>query len=702
MYANDVLVLSNLGKGVVHMKHMRLLQYRLLHTTSRQLRDIQLRDIDSAQTQADLLVERCAALARRDNPEEQQRIAHLRQLWTSYKRLSQDYTVAISDLRMARADALLSGDLLSLGQRMNAESDQLFDLCDAAAARHAENVGDIALGGRIFIVIAVLMGFALYLVLWQSVSRRVMQPAKDIQDALSTMAAGPLANLQAGMNALSEGDFSRCVDTEMPRLEVRSEDEFGTTARAINLLCDRVDSIASSYGHAREALDELVTILSSAAPNHSSVPGDEAHPIRSIRNATDAIDTVLAHQSDLEALAFEANRLAEEANALTRAKSDFLANMSHELRTPMNGVLGAADLLSESTLDADQTELVDIIRSSGGLLLAIVNDVLDFSKVEAGKLTLESVPFDPAEVLTVTHRAFRAEAEKKGITLQLTVIGESAAVCGDPLRLRQVATNLVGNAIKFTPEGHVLMRCTTTRLSEAVATVRLEVEDTGIGIDPDSLAKIFDHFTQGDGSTTRKFGGTGLGLAITKELVAAMDGTMSVTSVPGIGSTFSVDLTLPLAVDDEQEQADPLSPVEPATLNGRSVVRTEGPIRVLVAEDNPVNQTVASRILRTGGYEAVAVANGRLALEMLGCETFDIVLMDWHMPEMDGLEATRAIRDSGQLWSTIPIIALTANAMESDRITCLKAGMDDYISKPFLINAFLETIGKWTGRREAA
>jgi len=706
IYDNDVLVLSNLGKAVVHMKHMRLIQYRLLnstdpdydrlHTRSPELQSEQRVEIARAESRADALLALCVPAAGSDP-----RMARLRSLWAQYKERSTVFSDAIAANNRDRANDLLSRELMLLGQSMNRASDDVFNEFDAAAARHAAAVHDLAFRGRVFFVAALIVALAMNVAVWWSVNRFVVKPAREVRDALDHLATGPLESLQRCMVAFSEGDFSQEVSTDMPRLEIQSSEEFDMAARAINLLSDRIDSIAAAYGHAREALDELVVVLSTAAPDSFEDLTDDGRPIRSIRHATGAIDNVLAHQADLEALAYEANRLAEESSALVKAKSEFLANMSHELRTPMNGVLGAAELLSDSDLDGEQKELLDIIRSSGSLLLSIVNDVLDFSKLEAGKMVFDAEPFDPAEVAWETRRTFEVAAAKKGLRLALKVEGEDLLFYGDAMRLRQIATNLIGNAIKFTTDGSVSIRCSRAVAGPALGSFRLSVEDTGIGMDSAVLDTIFDHFTQADASTTRRYGGTGLGLAISKRLVESMGGTLSVQSEPGKGSKFIVDLVLPLAAAEGEDHSEMLA-LAASGLQTTMTPDSHGPIRVLLAEDNPVNQIVGTKILTSRGYEVVTVLNGVEALEILGRERFDLILMDWHMPKMDGLEATRAIRKSDQPWRSVPIIALTANAMDGDRATCLAAGMDDYISKPFQIEELLGVVEKWIARRHAA
>ena len=369
-----------------------------------------------------------------------------------------------------------------------------------------------------------------------------------------------------------------------------------------------------------------------------------------------------------------AKSIAEEAS---RAKSEFLANMSHEIRTPMNGIIGMTDLALMTPLTDTQRDYLQTVHDSAESLLVIINDILDFSKIEAGKLEIVAVDFSLRTLLGDTLKPMSVRAEQKKLRLTVDVSADVPdGLVGDPVRLRQVLVNLVSNAIKFTDKGEILVRVVHDMESAPGhgAALHFSVVDTGIGIPVDKQVAIFQAFTQADGSTTRLYGGTGLGLSISWQLVSLMGGQIQVESTPGRGSAFYFSISLPLA-------AVPVAP-KPAPQPVLPVVDTK-PLRVLVAEDNLVNRTLAEHLLRRRGHQPVMVVNGREAVEALGKESIDLVLMDLQMPEMDGFEATAAIRARERgTGLRIPIVALTAHAMEGDRQRCLDADMDGYVSKP--------------------
>ena len=411
----------------------------------------------------------------------------------------------------------------------------------------------------------------------------------------------------------------------------------------------------------------------------------------------------------------------EAAEAASKAKSEFLANMSHEIRTPMNGVLGTTELLLNSVLTDKQRHLASTVHRSGRTLLAIINDILDFSKIEAGKLDLECVGFDLLQVLEESLELFMEAGRRKKLHLTQHIDDKVPHYLkGDPVRFRQILMNLLSNAIKFTENGGITLIAQFLGGTPTHAQLRFAVADTGIGIPDAAKLRIFDAFSQADGSTTRRYGGTGLGLSIAKQLVGLMGGTITVESEPGRGSTFAFTaqfelqplgsesataLTryspLPnayLVPDPAGCSTHPLtSPPEPS-----AHVPQQSGGRILLAEDSPVNREVAVGMLEQLGYLVEVAENGRQALHATEHDRFDLVLMDCQMPEMDGLTATAEIRrrDRGSERGKLPIIALTANAMQGDREQCLAAGMDDYLTKPYTQLQLCEIVQKWLNKKE--
>ncbi len=384
------------------------------------------------------------------------------------------------------------------------------------------------------------------------------------------------------------------------------------------------------------------------------------------------------------------------ADAAAQAKSDFLANMSHEIRTPLNGVITAADLALNTEIHEDINTYLKIIHSSGCSLLGVINDILDFSKIEAGRLDLEIYPFRLDELLDKLTSMFVTKTNEKNIELLADIDTEiPVSLVGDPLRLRQILTNLLSNAVKFTEKGGIYIGITVLKKNPDKAVLKFIIKDTGIGIQPGHFYRLFQPFTQADASTTRKYGGTGLGLCICKQLVELMSGKIWVESEPGKGSSFIFILSFKRNKKDQEELF--VFPKKP--LKSERHIAGQVPVnkdilrgtRVLVAEDNPTNRDIMQAVLKKSEIIVEIVNNGKEAVQAVKNRSFDAVLMDVQMPEMDGYEATRKIRE---MKSDIPVIAITAHAMKGDEKKCLEAGMDSYISKPINQAALFDTLCK--------
>ncbi|MBC7950655.1 MAG: response regulator [Rhodospirillaceae bacterium] len=449
------------------------------------------------------------------------------------------------------------------------------------------------------------------------------------------------------------------------------------------------DGIDRIWGYATVDGQDLVVLIGVSHTQVTAAVVQLAWHMTALMAAVVAGAILLAHllhhlqlRRRVEATLHETSRAAVVA---AEAKSAFLANMSHELRTPMTGVLGMTDLLMGTKLDQEQTRMLSTVRASARTLLTVLNDVLDFSKVEAGQMELECIDFDLHEITNDAVRLLTPSAADKGLRLSTAIHANCPRwVKGDPARLQQVLFNLIGNAIKFTDEGGVTMG-----MGPDGAGIAFMVADTGIGIAPAALAGLFTPFTQADVSTTRRYGGTGLGLAIAKRLVTLMGGAMSAESTVGQGSTFSFTLTLPMGQPPAIGETDSLGP------------RTR-PLKVLVAEDNPVNQTLVAHMLERMGHTATLVEHGAEALELAATEDFDVILMDMQMPVMDGETATKLIRTLPGSRAKVPIIALTADAVLEHRDRYLSAGLDAFLTKPVSWKLLARTLDEAAARHAPA
>ena len=411
--------------------------------------------------------------------------------------------------------------------------------------------------------------------------------------------------------------------------------------------------------------------LVSGAPNYN----DEGELVGSIGIHLDLTDQKILEKKLEEAL--------EKAQESSRSKEHFLANMSHEIRTPLNAIIGILRDFPNTNLDQSQNQYITYVQGSAQHLLSIVNNILDFSKIESGDLYLDKHPFKLNELLHETRSILQNEASRRGLILEFKYPEENRSYLGDATRIRQILINLIGNSLKFTPKGKVTLDCKITEKSESSQSIHLIVSDTGIGMDPGFVSKIFTKFSQEDKTTSRTYGGTGLGMALTHELVQLMDGQITVSSIKNEGTKIKVDIDLELSPEENQGYSK-----EDVRINQLEQ------LHILLAEDNKVNRLVVKMSLRAINCQITEAENGQQALEYLKRHHYDLILMDLQMPLMDGLEATRIIRE--ELNSNIPIIALTANAIKTTIEKCLENGMNDYLTKPFEKSALISIIRQWT------
>ncbi|MGZ0655203.1 ATP-binding protein [Coraliomargarita sp. W4R72] len=470
-------------------------------------------------------------------------------------------------------------------------------------------------------------------------------------------------------------------------------------------ISDTLRKITRNHGETEQrwkrAEKELISANSDLVEQAIELKKGRKIALSMMEDADSARDELELVNQRLNQVIEQAKQSAHEADSANSAKSDFLATMSHEIRTPLNGIIGFVEMLHETELDEEQDDYLATIKTSSEALMSLINDVLDFSKVESGNLNLESREFAILPVIRELSSMFFSLAAEKGLSLNIDVDEDvPRKIRGDETRLRQILTNLLSNAIKFTNEGEVSLRICTDSidLENNQVDLEFEVRDTGIGMTREQLGKLFKPFSQGDSSTTRKYGGTGLGLAICKRLSEAMGGKAWATSLPGEGSCFYSRVHFEIVSLKESRSAFPLPTkvvdtpkiVQPKM----DLPANDLPLKIAVAEDNQANQRVIMIMLRRLGWDSDFAENGEELLELVRDKDYDLIFMDLQMPKMDGLEATRLLRlgEAGEKAQKAKIVALTANALSGDEARCLKQGMDAYLSKPLRLNTLKQAI----------